>query len=832
MQSNNVTTFLVPKEVTGGNPIRRGLVAGGFPEGSNKYTHFDDFYGDIGGPILKDKLWFYGAWRQGYQGEFRPGFRTAVGGDLTDFYTKLYSPTAKLTYQLTENQKIEAYVSTPKKSQPFRDAGALRPKEATQNQDTWNSQGPMLTYTNIINSKTSLTAKITRGGYWWPAYTYGFEGPGYDGLGPSIAQRINGELVMRRIPTMDWLGVKNVGVRINDNTSGATDGGFNSNYQRPIRWQESADLSRFAKIFGKTHELKGGYLGWWDKDYTINFGYPFAQQYIYRSTATDKCVPEGEICSELFKNPYRVTVYDYPNNHADGAKYRSAYGNDKITVNRKLTVNVGLRWDWATSWLPTQENDGTGPWARKFRVEKANYILNPVRDANGNITGPGEKAYFPVYTLWSPRLSFAYDVFGNGKIAIKGSWGRYVGVTSGVNSQPGPGENSGNVNPMSTTSCTYNNWDGTLPWDAKSKGFGPDGIMGTADDINLNAACGQTAVVNGQTLASRTYNFDPKLRPTFVSEYTAGLEIGLNRDYSIRVNIQRKFDRNDNRTVNVRLPYSAYSEITSADDPGRDGLFCAGSTFTSPGAKTLPCGNGVNYDADNNPIGRLYYYSIPSSNAWRNVTDVLYAATDRKTHEGNDSYTGYTFTFSKNYSNRWQLVTSYDIDLSHSVPTNPLTPNDVIANAKAAPTVWRQSFKTSGSYGLPDIPLLFGFKLAGVQYAASFIAQSGEWYGRSAQVDDIRGSAQSLTVEAQWGRFPAPTVWDQSIRKKFRLGETKQTLEFTWELFNSLNSNTVQSWRSTVTGNSNYLQPDGITALRPATILQPRIYGWGVTYKF
>jgi hypothetical protein len=87
-------------------------------------------------------------------------------------------------------------------------------------------------------------------------------------------------------------------------------------------------------------------------------------------------------------------------------------------------------------------------------------------------------------------------------------------------------------------------------------------------------------------------------------------------------------------------------------------------------------------------------------------------------------------------------------------------------------------------------------------------------------------------MEAHWGRFPAPMVWDQSIRKKFRLGETKQTLEFTWELFNSLNSNTVQSWRSTVTGNSNYLQPDGVTALRPATILQPRIYGWGVTYKF
>jgi len=115
MQSNNITTFKVA-----GTGETKDLVAGGYPVGSNKYTHFDDVYGDLGGPILKDKFWFYGAYRRGYQGTFIPGFRTAVGGPLTDFWTLLLSYSAKLTYQISDKQKLEAYMGYPDKHQPYR----------------------------------------------------------------------------------------------------------------------------------------------------------------------------------------------------------------------------------------------------------------------------------------------------------------------------------------------------------------------------------------------------------------------------------------------------------------------------------------------------------------------------------------------------------------------------------------------------------------------------------------------------------------------------------------------------------------------------------------
>jgi hypothetical protein len=447
------------------------------------------------------------------------------------------------------------------------------------------------------------------------------------------------------------------------------------------------------------------------------------------------------------------------------------------------------------------------------------------------VTGVGDKVEFPTYTLWSPRLSFAYDVLGDGKIAIKGSYGRYVGITSSPNSQPGPGENSNGVNPVSTNSCTYNNWDGTIPFDVR-KNAGPDGIPLTADDLNLNGACGKVAFFNGQGVPLNIYHFDSNLKPDYVSEFTAGLEIGFSRDYALRFSVQRKFERNGNRTINLNTPFSTYADVTTADDPGRDGLFCTGSSFAAPGAKTLPCGSGVNYDSDNNPHGRLVYYSVPTNFPGRTLTNNLFKAADAKSHEGADSFTAYTVTFSKNVSKGFQYVASYDIDLAHSVPNNPDTPNQLFENQFLDPITWSNSFKLSGTYAVPAIPLFVkGFKLAGVQYASAFVTQNGSWYDRTAQVNDIRGSAQNIVIERHVGRFPRLSNWDQSIRKSFRIAE-RHRLEFTWELYNSLNANTIRGWSSTTVNNSSYLQPDGKTALRPNSILAPRIYEWGIAYKF
>jgi hypothetical protein len=814
MQSPNISQSLLDQGISG--------TANG-----NKVTHFTDYYGDIGGPILKDKLWFYTAERWAYQGAFVSGFRTAVGGAYTPFYTELKSITAKLTYQLSPRQKLEAYMGLPDKFQPYRGGNNLEPRNATQDQDSWSSQGPMVTYTNIIDSKTTLTAKLTRGGYWWPGYTYGFNGDAA-GLGPQVAQLVNGQLVTKRIPTVTWVGVQNVGVGISDNTTKAVDGSFLSNYSRPIRWQENVDFSRFAKILEKNNEIKVGYQGWWDKDYTSTFGYPYYESFTYKSLASESC-PLNEICSAYFQHPYQVTVTDYPNkvSNADGGSgtYRAFYFNDKITWNRKLTLNAGVRWDWTTSFLPPQGNTGEGTYATKFLIpNKLDYYPNP----------DGSHAKFPVYSLWSPRLSFAYDVTGEGRIAIKGSFGRYVGITSSPGSQPG----IGGANPISGTSCTYN-WDGSFPYIPQ---FGTQNYLGSPTNVGLLSSCAKLSVTNGVAQPIASYQWDPNLKPSYETEFTGSLEIGINRNYSFRLNIQRKFDHNNYKTINLNIPISAYTTLNCANDNGFDGI--AGT-------------------ADDNPNGRACWSAVPTADP-RNTApkNILYAPTDEAHHEGDNNYTAYIFTFNKNFSNRYQYVASYDIDMAHTVNINPYTtvngvqygsndgstsstvvkgPNALFSNAVVAqaPVTWSQSFKVSGIYGLPDLPLLPHFKLSGVQYSSQLISQNQAWYNRQAQVTDANGTTQTITMVNHLGRYPWLTDWDNEIRKKFKLGEGRQTLEFTWQLFNSLNAATITAWQTTNVNSSLYLQKSnpadgfvGGTPLQPKSILAPRIYEWGVTYKF
>jgi outer membrane receptor protein involved in Fe transport len=110
--------------------------------------------------------------------------------------------------------------------------------------------------------------------------------------------------------------------------------------------------------------------------------------------------------TDYFLHPNSVVVYDTPNVVTSGTYYSGLYFNDKITWDRKLTLNVGLRYDRYSSWLPEQGNNGDGPYSVR--------LIYP------------ERRDFPVYNSIVPRLSMVYDVKGNGKLALKLSYGRYA----------------------------------------------------------------------------------------------------------------------------------------------------------------------------------------------------------------------------------------------------------------------------------------------------------------------------------------------------------------------------------------------------------------------
>ena len=73
------------------------LIDRGFPTASsNRFSRYDAFQFDLGGPIKRDKLWFYTSYFDQYSGQYIPGFVNSQTGDPQVFYIRLNGPTLKL----------------------------------------------------------------------------------------------------------------------------------------------------------------------------------------------------------------------------------------------------------------------------------------------------------------------------------------------------------------------------------------------------------------------------------------------------------------------------------------------------------------------------------------------------------------------------------------------------------------------------------------------------------------------------------------------------------------------------------------------------------------
>jgi hypothetical protein len=718
----------------------------GYVPGKNKFTKLYEVNGDVGGPILKDKFWFYTAFSYQYSGLFLPGFISDRSGEQVEFFTSLNNPTVKLNYQLNSSMHFEFVEQLNRKWQPYRGGSLLVSKEASQDQLAWTAIGPSLKYVYIISPKQTLDASVNRSGYWWPDYSW------------------------------------DTGIRKTDTATGINRGPFLQVYRRPIRWGWNSTYSYFSTIAGKSNEIKTGINGYWDKNFTDQFGYPDSNQVIYRY----KSLP-GEVDTNnpqtfnttAFQHPDSIQTVNYPAFTASGVNYESWFVNDKVTLSRKLTVNAGVRVDHYSSWLPQQGNPGTGPWAN------GKTLIPELRD-------------FPTYTNWSPRLSMVYDLKGDGRIALKASYGKYVGAGSGVGSSSGPTGNNVNTNAIRT--CTYNNWNGTIP---AIIGPGADGLFGTKDDTG-------PAVWTSCTGGGGTQTLDPNLKGgPITDEYSAGVELGLQHGYLVRFNAVHKLDYGGNKTLDLAQPYEAYTDVRAGTDPGPDNKFGTADDQT------------------------IYVYSVPSTypTAGQTITKrVNYAKNER-----NRLYTAYETTLNKQYANGWSLLVGYTADYQKVSNVIPLNPNQALYNNQNP--YWSYSLKTSATYDLPY----------GLKWAGTYNAQSGEPYARSVQIRDLRNSNVTVQVQGLAGRYPWVKLFDNRISKTFKFGD-RQSVEAQWDLFNTLNSSALLSWPTTQAalapgaavpscgcGSTTYHIPavtGGIDASAASPIVAPRIFRLGVRYRF
>jgi len=391
---------LIPRE--GGNQFKGSF----FATGANESWQSDNFTDELknaglrtpnslkvvydvnpgaGGPLVKDKLWFYSAARwQSTQSYIAGLYENKNAGDPTkwsyepDLDHRAYQPliqrsfNTRMTWQLSPRNKIAVFGE-----HQYRVWEQLSPTlsyESATKYDFPENEFFTGSYTATISNKWLLDARVSdiiQG--WKDRYPNGgtslaFTEPLPDVFKELIAVTEQGGL----IPGLLYRGAGQTGlgpfIRVKGHIASA---------QASVSYVTGAHAVKFGFLdtFGTRREDYNNIPA--NVRYRFNNGVP--------NLITQIATPYG----------FRSNL---------GGEL-GVFAQDKWTLSR-LTLNLGARFDYLNINFPEQ---GLGPGG-----------LVP----NRNITFPQND-----YLGWkdiSPRIGAVYDLFGNGKTAVKANLGRYV----------------------------------------------------------------------------------------------------------------------------------------------------------------------------------------------------------------------------------------------------------------------------------------------------------------------------------------------------------------------------------------------------------------------
>jgi hypothetical protein len=354
----------------------------------NKVDQIYEFVGSVGGPIRRDKLWFFTSQRWW-------GASASIAG-------------------MFFNQTPEAFVYTPDRTRPALNVfdnhhhdGRLTWQASTKNKFavSYNLQFRCDCYRGIDGSVVSA-AGLPTGGILTPEATHVRKYRSNVLVGSWTRPQTNRLLfeAAASIQDLPWHNSPQPGV--GDNTIAVQELSTNVYYRAPLGLQNYFSTNYYYRFSTSyitgSHSFKSGvYLA-------------HANNHIDTRVLGDM--------TYAFRNntPAQITVWTTPySQYFDTTADIGFFAQDQWTAKR-LTVNAGVRWDYLNMAVPEQHLPAT-----RF-AQAADFA--PVRCV-------------PCLSDISPRLSASYDLFGTGKTAAKVSIGRYVAYGGTI---------TGAVNPVNT----------------------------------------------------------------------------------------------------------------------------------------------------------------------------------------------------------------------------------------------------------------------------------------------------------------------------------------------------------------------------------------------
>jgi hypothetical protein len=180
-----------------------------------------------------------------------------------------------------------------------------------------------------------------------------------------------------------------------------------------LRWAPSANyvyrgLEQWGYAEGATNSYNAG-ASYVTGAHNVRIGY---QQYWLRQL--DETIAQENQMAYRFNQgvPNRVTYRLPTRSNNTVTQLHGIFVQDQYTRGR-LTLSGALRWDRASSYAPVEGNG----------VSRSSF-LNPQPITFEKTVG------VDAYNDISPRAGVGFDVFGNGRTALKLRWGKYLGFAS------------------------------------------------------------------------------------------------------------------------------------------------------------------------------------------------------------------------------------------------------------------------------------------------------------------------------------------------------------------------------------------------------------------
>ncbi len=322
----------------------------------------------LGGPVVRDKVWFFGSLSMVKQARLTAGYPYDKDDEVPDTTTQ-YFPYMKLTFQPNQQNKIILSYQYTDRIRDNRGASYDKTEEQTWDQKSPNHvANAHWSKTFGSNLYTNLKAAVVKGGF--NTYAHNASPYSYDYATGLYGVYEKGAGSERR--------------NVRD------------------RLQFNLDATAFVDNFIGIHEFKAG------AEYMI--GYNEWSLIYFGEQAVDNTVLMARY---YYYGPY-LAVWRLPLNQDQKTFKLSAFLQDNWNVAKNITLTLGVRYEGQRGTIPPQNQD-EAPfyflpqlYGDRFYVDRR--VLESMEVVN--------------WKTLSPRVGLIYDIFSNGKTLFKATWGK------------------------------------------------------------------------------------------------------------------------------------------------------------------------------------------------------------------------------------------------------------------------------------------------------------------------------------------------------------------------------------------------------------------------